>query len=260
MEPEWRRRNGGITQVSYAGSKDAYNLFEEAAASSDPAVVAFSTEFLSFLRARLLILQQVFNLTQPYARTKQGVRALTAGLSDNMCVGKGANCGGKGLAALYAWVNVFRKTGAYASESFIGSWHGHQHDWHGYAVLNGSTTKTGFFAPFEKRFFVLRHVDNHIVMIPGGIKHSAFPPSSDADHRITLAFDVRVNEVAKPYGLNLFDGRKLPSRQPLYRWDHTAYYNALSGLDGTSEVQWGGTVEYTSLVGDLSAATSSDEL
>lgn len=249
MEPEWRKRNGGITQVSYAGSKDAYNLFREARASEDLEVSSFGTDLLSFVRDRVLTMQKHFNVTGKRAKTATARGVFKAGLSQDMCESPSTQCSAKDFVTLYAWCNVFHRDGPLAQEQFIGNWHGHQWDWHGYLVLNGTGTQTGFFSPFERQVFALRHANNHLVMLPGGVKHAALHPSQAADPRLTMAFDVRFEAPLMDHGIDLLEGAELAEGQPLRRWDYATMYRALNGFNATSEVQWGGAVDYASLIG-----------
>ena len=57
MEREWQRRNGGILQVSYKGSNNAYSLLKEARRAGG-APAAFATKLVGFLRDRWLVMQR----------------------------------------------------------------------------------------------------------------------------------------------------------------------------------------------------------
>ncbi|CAK0839785.1 unnamed protein product, partial [Prorocentrum cordatum] len=185
MEPEWRDSNGGTMQVSYAGSKNSYNVIREGMKAKDKHVSKFAKKLLAFGKV------------PAQTQSPRAGKLYTEGLGGDMCANSrdtNGTCTLKNLVSLYAWCNMFHQTGPYKSEEFIGRFHGHQHPWHGYLILNGSGTHTSFFSPFAKKFFTLKHENNHVVMLPGGFKHAAMHATDLADPRITVAFDIRMGD------------------------------------------------------------------
>mmetsp|Transcript_37607 Transcript_37607/g.60359 ORF Transcript_37607/g.60359 Transcript_37607/m.60359 type:complete len:472 (+) Transcript_37607:69-1484(+) len=224
-EERWRKENGGILQIGYDGGDNGYNLFKEAF-DTGGAVEKYARKQVSFIRDRWLAMMQavheVVNDDKLLSANEGLMRMLRSSLSKNICGNRRSHqCKeARSTVLMQSWVNVLHRSGKYAGEVFEDEMHDHMWPWHGYIILDGNNTGTTFASPDFGNVFTMKHSQNYILMLPGGIYHvpRVCKRSTCPEHRVTQAFDIRFTQHISGHGMNLLYEGEIAEGQPIYQW------------------------------------------